>query len=66
MARVRMTLEEIREEQRSYFKSLGEDVDNLGICALVSVENMGFCKDGKTRWYHFTNEDGNPAVYYKY
>ena len=66
MARIRMTLEEIRNEQRSYFKSLGEDVDTLGICALVSVENMWFCKDGTTRWYHFTNEDGKPAVYYKY
>lgn len=66
MKRIRMTIEQIRDGQRSYFRSLGEDVDNLGICALVNVENMGFCKDGTTRWYHFTNEDGNPAVYYKY
>ena len=39
---------------------------NAGICALVDVENMGFCKDGVTRWYHFTDEDGNPSVYYKH
>ena len=32
-----------------------------GIMACYSVENMGFCKDGKTRWYHFTSVDGVPA-----
>lgn len=61
-----MTIDQIRAEQKSYFESMGEDVKNLGICALVDVENMGWCKDGVTRWYHFTNENGDPAVYYKY
>lgn len=64
MKRVRMTLDEIREESLMYLLS-GKD-DTLGIMALVDVENMGFCKDGVTRWYHFTNEDGKPAVYYKH
>lgn len=32
-----------------------------GIMGCYSVENMGFCKDGKTRWYHFTSVDGVPA-----
>lgn len=32
---------------------------NDGICACYEVENMGFCKDGVTRWYHF-EIDGNP------
>ena len=43
-----------------------ETAKTAGICALVDVENMGWCKDGKTRWYHFTNESGQPAVYYKF
>ena len=63
MKRIKMTLDQIREES-SYFQ-MTKDY-NAGIMALVEVENMGFCKDGTTRWYHFTNEDGKPAVYYKY
>ena len=66
MKRVKMTIDQIRAEQADYFRSMGEDVNTLGICALVDVENMGWCKDGTTRWYHFTNEDGVPAVYYKH
>lgn len=63
MKRVRMTIDEIRAESIYY----QETHDNsAGICALVDVENIGFCKDGVTRWYHFTNDDGQPAVYYKY
>lgn len=61
--RRKMTIDEIRKES-TYFL-LTEDY-NAGICALVDVENMGFCKDGTTRWYHFHDEDGRPAVYYKY
>lgn len=63
MKRRKMTLEEIREE--SVYFAMTEDTE-AGICALVDVENMGWCKDGKTRWYHFTDADGKPAVYYKY
>lgn len=66
MKRKVMTLSQIREEQRSYFESMGENVNTMGICSLVDVENMGFCKDGVTRWYHFDNVDGDPCVYYKY
>lgn len=25
---------------------------------LISLENMGFCKDGVTRWYWFEAENG--------
>lgn len=32
-----------------------------GICACYDVENMGFCRDGVTRWYHFTSVDGLPV-----
>lgn len=64
MKRIKMTIDQIREESTAYHAS-GCD-NTLGILALVEVENMGFCKDGVTRWYHFTNADGKPAVYYKY
>ena len=63
MKRVRMTLDQIRAESTIYLQTKDS---SLGICALVDVENMGFCKDGTTRWYHFTNEAGQPAVYYKF
>ena len=61
--RRRMTLDEIRAES-TYFAMTGDLT--AGVCALVEVENMGFCKDGETRWYHFRDENGNPAVYYKH
>lgn len=64
MKRTRMSIEQIRKESTAYYMN-GCD-NTMGITALVDVENMGFCKDGVTRWYHFTNADGNPAVYYKY
>ena len=32
-----------------------------GICACYDIDNMGFCRDGVTRWYHFTSVDGKPA-----
>ena len=63
MKRIVMSIIEIRKE--SIYFQMTEDL-SAGICALVDVENMGFCKDGVTRWYHFTDEEGNPAVYYKY
>ena len=63
MIRRKMTIDEIREES-GYFQETHDM--SAGVCALVDVENMGFCKDGVTRWYHFTDENGNPAVYYKY
>ena len=62
MRRVKMTIDQIREE--SVYFQMTEDY-SAGINALVDVENMGFCKDGVTRWYHFTNANGEPAVYYK-
>lgn len=61
--RIRMTIDQIRAES-SYYQDTHDET--AGICALVDVENMGWCRDGKTRWYHFINEDGNPAVYYKF
>ena len=63
MKRRVMSINGIRKE--SIYFQMTQDL-SAGICALVDVENMGFCKDGVTRWYHFTDEEGNPAVYYKY
>lgn len=63
MKRVKMTLDQIRKES-TYFQ-MTKDY-SAGITALVEVENMGFCKDGVTRWYFFINAKGKPAVYYKY
>ena len=40
--------------------------DDCGIMACYDVENMGFCKDGETRWYHFTSIDGVPAYTLKH
>lgn len=37
-----------------------------GICACYDVEDMGFCKDNVTRWYHFTAIDGTPAYTLKH
>ena len=65
--RRRVTLEEIRKFAVESGLYNAEEVKTIGICALVDVENMGFCKDRKTRWYHF-DLDGrdDPCVYYKY
>lgn len=61
--RRKMTLSEIREESTAY--AVSHD-DSIGIMGLVDVENMGWCRDGVTRWYHFHDADGRPAVYYKH
>lgn len=63
MKRRVMKLDEIRQES-AYYQATHDD--SAGIMALVDVENMGFCKDGKTRYYMFTNEAGEPAIYFKY
>lgn len=63
MKRRVMKLDEIRSES-NYFQETHDM--SAGICALVDIENMGFCKDGVTRWYTFADENGNPAIYFKY
>lgn len=48
----------------SYFQETHDM--NAGICALVDVENMGWCKDNCTRWYTFTNDyTGEECIYFK-
>lgn len=58
-----MTLAEVRAESLYYLMTGDDEAD---ICSLVDVEDMGWCKDGETRWYRFTDENGEQAVYYKY
>lgn len=60
MKRKYMSLSQIRAE--SYLP----DANQLGICALVDVTNMGFCADGVSRWYHFENAKGEPCIYIKH
>ena len=63
MKRKVVTLEQVRQ----YLLNEGFDDPNYvndqsnGICALVSVTNMGFCKDKKTKWYWF-NLGNEPCV----
>ena len=61
IARTVMTIEQIRKEANMD----QNEAKKLGILALVDVDNMGWCKDGVTRWYTFTSADGKPAIYFK-
>lgn len=38
----------------------------LGINYWVEVENMGWCRDGCTRWYTFTDYDDVPCIYFRH
>lgn len=58
-----MKIDEIRKIS-PYFQQTHDM--SAGIMALVDVEDMGYCKDGVTRWYTFEDDEGNPAIYYKY
>lgn len=50
------------DEIRQY---TGDFDQTHGIMAMIDVENMGFCRDGVTRWYHF-EMDGVPCVWYRH
>lgn len=62
MKRRVMTFDEVRAES-AYFQETSDY--EAGIHTLVDVENMGYCKDGRTRWYVFTDNNGKPAIYFK-
>lgn len=40
--------------------------ENYGICACYDIENMGYLKDNRTRWYLFTDVYGEPAYTLKH
>lgn len=46
----------LKEARESYGYS-----EDYGLCACYEIENMGLCKDGVTRWYHFTSVNGIPS-----
>ena len=58
MKRTYIPLHKALQEARENDERLTE---SDGIYACYEVENMGFCRDGVTRWYHFTSVDGKPA-----
>ena len=65
MKRRTMTIEEIRAESDLNWIA-PDEVETAGIMALVEVENMGWTKDGRGRWYTCEDANGRPAIYYKH
>lgn len=63
MTRKVVTLQQVRDYIAEDNPVLANDL-SLGICALVSVYDMGFCRDGVTRWYLFDLDD-TPCIYFK-
>lgn len=37
-----------------------------GLAACYSIDNMGWTKDGTSRWYHFNDVNGNPVYTIKH
>lgn len=59
-----MNIHQVREVS-SYFAETQDY--NAGICALVEVDNMGFCKDLVTKWYIFDHPiTGEECIYFKH
>lgn len=50
-----------KEQCAPYF----DNDTSVGICAVIDVSDMGFCKNGTTRWYHF-DMDGVPCYTLKF
>lgn len=63
MNRKFIPLEKALKEARLAYPEMPQ---NAGIACYYAIENMGFCRDGKTRWYHFESVDGEPAFTLKY
>lgn len=40
-------------------RATGQFSETDGLGAMYDIENMGFCKDGVTRWYHLTDLNGD-------
>ena len=40
--------------------------EGCGVMYWAEVENMGFCKDGVTRFYMLDMPDGEPVIYFKH
>lgn len=77
MKRIIMTIEEIqtmvaKEDGYDSRKEWLADAEEIGywnpysIICLIEVENMGFCRDGVTRWYTFEDSKDRPCIYFKH
>lgn len=77
MKRIVMTIEQIQTmvaKQDGYDsrKEWLEDAEEIGywnpysIACLFEVENMGYCRDGVTRWYAFEDTKGRSCIYFKH
>lgn len=77
MKRIVMTLAQVqtmvaKEDGYSTRKEWLADAETIGywnpnsINCLVEVENIGFCKDGLTKWYSFEDAEGRPCIYFKH
>lgn len=62
MKRVYIPIREALKQAKEINPMLGT---KDGLCACYDIEDMGFCKDGVTRWYHFIAVDGKPAYTFK-
>ena len=76
MKRIVMTIEQIqtmvaKEDGYDSRREWLEDAEAIGygnpygIISIVDVDNMGFCKDGVTRWYTFDDTKGRPCIYFR-
>lgn len=78
MKRIIMTIEQIqtmvaKEDGYDSRKEWLEDAEKIGywnpysfICLIGEGFNMGFCRDGITRWYTFEDTKGRPCIYFKH
>ena len=77
MKRIVMTLTQIqsmvaKEDGYDTRKEWLEDAEEIGywnpqsILCLVEIENMGYCRDGATRWYTFEDAQGRPCIYFRH
>ena len=80
MKRIVMTIEQIqtmvakadgydtREEWMEDVEKYGLGYFNIwsGIGLLGEAFEMGFCRDGVTRWYTFEDYEGRPCIYFRH
>ena len=61
--RRRVSLDEVRSKSTVF--AMTHDY-SLGICALVDVDNMGFCGNNLDARYYMFDLDGEPCIYFKF
>lgn len=78
MKRIVMTIEQIqtmvaKEDGYDTRKEWLEVAEEIGywnpysvICLIGEEIEMGFCRDGVTRWYTFEDAKGRPCIYFRH